>query len=118
MQKKKGTFELHCIHCHLPITFSLFDLEGGAVVRCGECGKKYSLADETLQRQLQKFANLCRSIQESEEILGTSAIALAVGNQEVKIPFKILLTRLKSTLDLSVGNEKCIVSFRVEPTTL
>jgi hypothetical protein len=115
----QGTFQLNCLHCHAPILFSLFDLEErGNLITCPECKKKYSFGDDQLRRQLQKFAKLCRAIQESEEILGNSAIALSVGNEEVKIPFKILLTRLQSTLDLMIGSEKVLLSFRIEPTAL
>jgi DNA-directed RNA polymerase subunit RPC12/RpoP len=118
-QISQGTFELNCLHCHAPIVFSLFELEEhDNILSCTECGKKYLFGDELLKRQLNKFAKLCRAIQESEEILGSSAIALSVGNEEVKIPFKILLTRLKSTLDLDIGSEKIVVSFRIEPTAL
>ena len=98
--------------------FSLFDLDEDNLVSCQECGKKYGLSEENLKRQLKKFAGLCRQIQESEEILGKAGVTVSVGKDEVKIPFKILLTRLKSTLDLQVGNERLVITFRVEPTAL
>jgi hypothetical protein len=116
-KKQQGSFELHCLACKNPMTFSLLDLDQHPIA-CSECGKRYSFGEETLKRQLKKFATLCRAIQESEEILGSGGIALTVGNDEVKIPFKILLTRLKSTLDLSIGNERMVISFRVEPVAL
>jgi hypothetical protein len=82
---------------------------------CSGCGKKYGLQDETLKRQLNLFAALCRQIQQSEEILGNTAVAVDVGPHNVKIPFKLLLTRLKSTLDLQVGDTKLVVTYRVQP---
>ena len=114
----KGSFELDCRECRQPVTFSLFDLADVKLVSCTHCGKKYGLGEENLTRQLKKFAALCRHIQESEEILGTAGVAVTVGKDEIKIPFKILLTRLKSTLDLQVGQERLAISFRVEPTAL
>lgn len=114
----KGAFELDCKGCKKPVCFSLFDLDKGSLVACQECGKKYGLSEENLKRQLKKFAALCRQIQESEEILGKAGVAVTVGKEEVKIPFKILLTRLKSTLDLLVGNERLVITFRIEPTTI
>ena len=116
--KGKGSFELDCKGCTHPVQFSLFELEESKLVSCNECGKKYGFGDENLKRQLKKFADLCRQIQESEEILGRSSVAVTIGKEEVKVPFKILLTRLKSTLDLNIGNERFVVSFRVEPTAL
>ena len=114
----QGTFELDCKGCKQAISFSLMDLEALPIIACNDCGKKYAFSDETLRRQLKKFAALCRQIRESEEILGTSGVGVAVGKEEVKIPFKILLSRLKSTLDLQVGGERFVISFRIEPTTM
>jgi hypothetical protein len=114
----KGSFELNCVSCKKPICFSLLDLEENKLVECSECGKKYGFSGEPLSRQLQKFATLCRAIQDSEEILGNGGVAVSVGGEEVLIPYKILLTRLKSTLDLAVGGEKMLINFRIEPTAL
>jgi hypothetical protein len=41
-----------------------------------------------------------------------------VGPNSVKIPFKLLLLRLKSILDLQIGDTRLTVTFRVEPTSL
>ena len=114
----QGSFQLDCIHCKKPVIFSIQDLGyQDKLVECTGCGKKYGFGQETLHRQLKKFAALCRQIQESEEILGSASVAVTVGQNEVKIPFKILLSRLKSTLDLSMGNERLSITFRVEPCT-
>jgi NAD-dependent SIR2 family protein deacetylase len=110
----KGLFQIDCKGCSNPVQFSTADLE--SVVSCTECGKKYGFSDEKLKRQLVKFADLCSQIKESEEILGTAGVAVSVGNEEVKIPFKLLLCRLKSTLDLQIGTERCLVTFRSYPT--
>ena len=115
---RKELFELDCINCKKPVSFSIVDLDKDNLVSCSECGKKYGLGEENLKRQLKKFANLCRQIQESEEILGSASVAVSVGRDEVKIPFKILLTRLKSTLDLQIGKERLVITFRIEPQTL
>lgn len=88
------------------------------LVTCSSCNKKYALGEETLKRQLKKFAALCQQIQDSQEILGDASVAVDVGGQSVKIPFKLLLTRLKSVLNLQIGNTKLSVAFRVEPTSL
>lgn len=54
-------------------------------------------------------------MKKSEEILNSASIAVSVGPHEVKVPFKILLTRLRSTLDLDVGGSKVSISYRTEP---
>jgi hypothetical protein len=111
-----NVFQIDCICCKKPISFSALDLdEPQHHVHCTECGKKYGLQDETLRRQLKTFAALCQQIQQSEEILGNTSVAVDVGPHNVKIPFKLLLTRLKSTLDLQVGDTKLVVTYRVQP---
>jgi len=121
-----GTFELHCMDCEHPVTFSLFELESQPVISCAHCGKKYGFSNERegeshtsgLKRQLSLFAALCRQIQESKEILGNSSVGVSVGREEVNIPLKLLLSRLRSSLDLNVGGKRVMVTFRVEPVTL
>ena len=39
-----------------------------------------------------------------------------MGDRELKIPYKLLLTRLNSTLDLMVGDRPLTITFRIEPT--
>ena len=113
----KHSFQLDCIGCKHPIAFSVVQLEEQQhIVSCQSCGKKYGLGDTSLKRQLKKFASLCLQIKESEEILGNASIAVDVGKSTVQVPFKLLLTRLKSTLDLTIQGEKIVVTFRSEPT--
>ena len=114
----KGSFQLNCIKCKELLSFSFHDLEEQKIVSCPSCKKKYAFSDETLKRQLTTFAALCRQIQASEEILGSSGIGVTIGKEEVTIPFKLLLTRLKSTLDIELGKQKMQISFRIEPTAL
>jgi len=114
---KKGIFQIPCLHCKQPVSFALLELED-CVIECAHCKKKYAIGDQTLKRQLAQFARLCREIRASEEILGSSSVAVDVGPHSVKIPFKILLTRLKSTLDLKIGSEQVSVVFRTEPVTV
>jgi len=113
----KNSFQLNCIGCKHPVSFSIVQLEAPQhIVSCQSCGKKYGLGEESLKRQLKKFASLCIQIKESEEILGNAAIAVDVGKNNVQVPFKLLLTRLKSTLDLTVQGERIVITFRSEPT--
>ena len=99
-----------------PIEFNLLDLD--KVVSCPKCNQKYALGDKSLKRQLKKFQALCLQIKDSEEILGNAEICVEVGKDKVQIPFKLLLTRLKSTLNLQMADKKLAVTFRTEPTTL
>ncbi len=113
------TFQLECIECKNSIDFSPLALDAASqIVSCSHCDKKYAFGEGNLKRQLKKFAALCQQIQDSQEILGDASVAVTVGNKEVQVPFKLLLTRLKSVLNLQIAGKKTTVSFRVEPTTL
>ena len=117
MIMQKGHFlQYSCQCCQHPILFSVFELEKEGVVKCTECGLNYDFNDEILIRQLRKFENLCRQIQLSEEILSNTSVGIYLGDREVKIPYKLLLTRLNSTLDLMVGDRPLTITFRIEPT--
>ena len=114
---QKGHFlQFSCQCCQNPIQFSVFELEKSEQVKCSECGLIYDFNDEVLMRQLRKFENLCRQIQLSEEILSNTSVGIYLGDREVKIPYKLLLTRLNSTLDLTVGERPLTITFRIEPT--
>jgi hypothetical protein len=114
---QKGHLLQFCCHsCQHPVQFSVFDIEKGEEIRCSECGLMYDFSDEILTRKLRKFENLCRQIQLSEEILSnTSVVGVYLGDREFKIPYKLLLTRLNSTLDLMVGDRPLTITFRIEP---
>jgi len=68
-----------------------------------------------LKRQLGQFEALCRQIHASQEILSTTAVGIDLGEHHVKIPYKILLTRLTSSLELTMGDEQISIAFRMEP---
>lgn len=112
---KGHTLEFDCHGCKQPVRFSLFEIEHHPDLTCSHCWKKYVFDDEILKRQLKQFEALCRQIQESSEILGHTSIGVDVGEHHVKIPFKLLLTRLSSRLDLTIGDKQETLAFRFEP---
>lgn len=71
-----------------------------------------------MARQIKLFMALCQQIKACEEILSNAAIAVNVGKSEVKLPFKLLLTRLKSTFDLTIDGKKATVVSRTEPAKI
>lgn len=114
---QKGHYlQFSCQCCQNPIQFSVFNLEKNEQIKCLDCGLTYDFNDEGFMRQLCKFENLCRQIQLSEEILSNTSVGIYLGDREIKIPYKLLLTRLNSTLDLMVGDRPLTISFRIEPT--
>jgi len=108
--------QFHCQTCQSFVVFSVLDSQDySKIVTCNGCGKKYAFDDETLLRHLKQFEALCRQIHASEEILGSTSIAIDVGSHHVKVPFNILLTRLSSVIELKMNNQKVVIEFRVEP---
>lgn len=115
--QKGHLLQFDCQGCSKPVQFSLFELEetSDPAISCSHCKKKYILKDKNLRRQLSKFQALCWQIADSEEILGESSIGVKVGEQEVLVPYKLLLTRLTSHLKLKIGDEDLSIVFRMEP---
>lgn len=116
IMQKGHRLQFKCLGCKELVEFSVFELESeNHTLGCVHCNKNYVFNDSNLLRQLKKFENLCRTIKESEEILGLTAVGVDVGNRRVKIPYKLLLTRMSSSLDLKIGGEPVSISFRIEP---
>lgn len=113
--QKGHLLEFECVNCHSPVTFSVAtnDLKP---LECDSCKKKYIFEDPVLIRQLKKFQDLCKQIHESEEILGMTHVGIDVNGQSIKVPYRILLTRLNSALDLVLGDQPLSIRFRIEPS--
>ena len=104
-----------CQSCQTPVDFAVFELDQHSEVSCHDCGLTYDFGDPVLLRQLRKFENLCRQIHLSEEILSNTSVGIYLGDREIKIPYKILLSRLNAKLDLLIGGKPLCVTFRIEP---
>lgn len=100
-----------CLHCKEPVAFCIWDEKP---VSCPHCQKNYRFSDE-ITGKLKKFEALCKQIQASEDILGDTAVAIDVGAKHVRVPFRLLLTRLGSVLTLQMGEQKVEITFRTEP---
>lgn len=114
--QKGHTLHFKCLSCGTPVHFSIFELESNKNLPCEGCAKKYAFSDPALIRQLQQFEALCRQIHASQDILGNASIGIDVGEHHIKVPYKLLLTRLSSSLDLTMDGQKVAIVFRIEPT--
>jgi len=105
-----------CIECRQGIDFSILMSQSlNTDYQCQHCGKVYRFEDQKLKDQLIKFEKLCRQIIESREILSETSVGVQVGDETVKIPYKILLTRFNSFLDLTIEGRPVSIEFRIEP---
>ena len=110
------SIDISCTSCSTPVSFPLKALSKlPCIGACEKCGKQFGIESGLVARQIKLFVSLCQQLRTSEEILSSSSVAVTVGEQEVKLPFKLLLTRLRSTLDLDIGGKRVVVSFRTDP---
>ena len=116
MVQKGRYLRFSCTQCRQPVQFSLLELdEHQGEITCVDCKQRYSFNDETLRRQLRKFVALCRQLVDSEEILSQTSVGIDVNGKQVKVPYKLLLTRFNSVLDLDIGGVPLSIEFRLEP---
>ena len=112
----KNSFHISCVNCKTPVPFALRSLDTlPCIAKCPGCGKPFGIEPGSLARQIKLFIALCQQIKAAEEILADAAIGIQVGKDEVKIPFRLLLTRFRSTLDIDVDGQKFSISYRTEP---
>ncbi len=111
-----NNLEFRCIKdgCGEVVKFSVFDISKNHSIHCDTCGKEYTFGQELLAK-LDKFEKLCRAVNEAEDILSDTNVAINVYSHEVQIPFRLLLTRLNTQLNLSVGDKEIQIRFRVSP---
>ena len=121
-----SVLEFHCVAegCRHAIKFSILDVTTDHRLSCSACGQRYYFNPE-LVGALATFDKLCRAIHESEEILSDTNVAVNVAGHEVKIPFRLLLTRLNTSLTLRITQElngkdverPIDIQFRLQPLT-
>jgi hypothetical protein len=105
-----------CTQCNTRLSFSAFGEEAfRKPLACAKCGNRYLLNDKTLQHHLRSFEALCRQLRDSEEILSHSSVSVRIGDDEVKVPFRTLLTRFACSLDLEMDGKRVAIAFDVEP---
>jgi hypothetical protein len=111
-----NTLEFRCIKddCGAVVKFAVFDVARNHSIRCTACGKEYTFGDDLLSK-LDKFERLCRAVNEAQDILSDTNVAINVYSHEVKIPFRLLMTRLNTQLNLDVGGRDIQIRFRVSP---
>lgn len=115
--QKGNQLQINCLECQHAIYFSVFEIEKEKkAIACSHCEKQYEFSDETLIRQMKKFEALCRQIRDSEEILSSTNVGITIEGKNIKIPYKLLLSRLSSSLDLLIGDKPVSIHFRIEPS--
>lgn len=110
------TLEFICCaqSCKKAIPFSVLKIERNQIVRCQGCGKEYSF-DKALIEKFKKFEKLIMAVREAEDILGATNVGITVDGHQVKLPYRLLLTRMNTLITLDIGGQQVTFKFRVEP---
>ena len=118
MSKMRAIIDFSCMgdDCDETIQFNLMQLkEDKGLLKCPSCHRQYEFADDEFIGKLEKLRKLLLAVQDAEEILGDCNVGVTTLNGEVKIPYRLLLTRLNTMITLDVGGTKVDFHFRVEP---
>lgn len=114
--KEQKIIEFECIvkNCNEIISFAVFELEKNPKIKCPACQKEYVFNKEFVTK-IKKLVNLILSVREAKDILGNTNVAIDIEEHSVKIPYRLLLTRLNTLITLEIGDQTIDFRFRVEP---
>lgn len=116
-QSMKAVIDFDCIEdeCTATIQFNLMDAHANdGQVKCDACHHCYQF-DDVFLGKLSQLKELVIAVQASEDILGSCNVAVTTPGGEIKVPYRLLLTRMNTLISLSVMDTTIDFNFRVEP---
>jgi hypothetical protein len=116
LEEMTAAVDFDCIEvdCDATVEFDLLKLQSNRTVSCTACHKLYQF-DKAFIGKLGKLRSLIVSVKDAEDILGDCSSAVMTPAGEVKIPYRLLLTRLNTLVSLKVEGQVIDFNFRVEP---
>lgn len=117
--KLAAYLDFDCIadDCGETIKFNLMALkENDGLVTCDCCHRPYKFDNKFLTK-LEKLRALVMAVRDAEDIIDDCKVAVATPGHEVKLPYRLLLTRLNTLISLKVSDKVVDFNFRVEPLT-
>lgn len=116
MVKEQYLIDFNCVNddCKNLIAFPAFNIEKDYSIKCESCGKEYIFNQEFADK-IKTFSNLILSVREAKDILGNTNVAIDIEEHSVKIPYRLLLTRLNTIITINIGDKNIDFTFRVEP---
>ena len=118
MDKMSAQGDFSCLddECAQSIQFNIMELkQQKGLLKCPHCHRQYSFEEGGFIGKLEKLRNLLVAVKEAEEILGDVNVGVNTVAGDVKIPYRLLLTRMNTMITLDVGDRKIDFNFRVEP---
>ena len=112
-----AVIDFDCIEkdCEATIYFNLLNLKKNAgKVSCSHCHKLYQF-DKKFIGKLEKLRILILAVRDAEDILGDCNISIVTPAGDVKLPYRLLLTRLNTLISFKCNGKELEFNFRVEP---
>ena len=115
-KKDRNNIEFRCVNdsCDKFISMSLKEIESNPTIVCSGCGQSYTFNKEFIDK-LKKFEKLVLAVREAEDILGSTNVAINIKDHQIKVPYRLLLTRLNTLITLNIGGKEINFRFRIEP---
>ncbi len=113
----KALIDFDCIedNCGNTIQFDLLTVQDDkGKINCTNCHKIYKFEQDFLNK-LNKLRVLIIAVQDAEDILGDCNVSVVTPAGDVKIPYRLMLTRLNTLISLNLKGKKLDFNFRVEP---
>jgi len=109
-------FDFACVKegCGAAISFSMGAVAKEPAVTCPACGSLYRFQPELIDK-FGRFADLLAAVRAAQDILGDVNVGIQVESHSVRIPYRLLLTRLNTLLTLEMGGRTIDFHVRVHP---
>ena len=116
MGSNNKRIEFKCLEekCKQAIYFGLLEVEKDPHLKCPHCKKEYCFNGNFVS-EMKKFDNLICAIKDAEDILSDTNVAINFKKHELRLPYRLLLTRMNTLLTLKIGDDKITFRFRIEP---
>jgi len=113
----RAALDFACIDpdCQAAVQCNVMALEAAdGRVTCPQCRREY-VFESDFRAKFLRLRSLILALREAEDILGDASVAVTTPAGEVKIPYRLLLTRLNTIITLEIEGKKIDFHFRVEP---
>lgn len=112
----RATFKCPELNCTGDVTLTLLGQNSDMQTQCPSCHRSF-IFDDAFANKLHVLQRLIIAIRNAEDILSSTHVAVTTPNGEVKVPYKLLLSRLNTHISLDVQGKKIDFCFWIEPTT-
>ena len=112
----RANIDFACLdeECRGEVRFNVMDLrKSKGSVSCPTCHREYKFDTEFVGK-LERLRRLILAVKDAEDILGDISVAVTTMAGEVKVPYRLLLTRLNTIISLEIAGKKVDFNFRVE----